>query len=340
MDKNLKNKARDIYHENRSKSWIIALFFSAFFILFLLLGKFLPFVGIIIVPLLFLPLLFALVLTHLSFSYQNNFTFAGIFKYFRLYFSSPNFGAFDFLLNVIKSFGMYFLFSILFSILGFTICSIVDKEGIISALEIYYSYMANELDMDLVLALGEYQNIFFIFECTTLIPSVVLTNIYFIYKIIKNFLSIYLRLGYPKGNPNFIKSVYNYTLRVNKKELNKDFFYLNYPFFLLLSLGYILGIVFALLKYNDLIQVCYIGSFFAFILMSLFSSHLFANMEAIFNKYEEKFTKSSIIITNNYLSSLQNHIDLNEEEADKLKDILKDFKNPLEDENISEDEEN
>jgi hypothetical protein len=63
-------------------------------------------------------------------------------------------------------------------------------------------------------------------------------------------------------------------------------------------------------------------------------------MEAIFNKYEEKFTKSSITITNNYLSSLQNHIDLNEEEADKLKDILKDFKNPLEDENISEDEEN
>ena len=340
MDKNLKNNARVIYHQNKSKSWIIALFFSAFFILFLLLGKFLPFIGFIIVPLLFLPLLFALVLTHLSFSYQNNFSFAGILKYFRLYFTSPNFGAFDFLLNVIKSFGFYFLFTIIFSILGFTICSFINKEGIISALEIYYSYMVNELDIDLVFALGENQNIFFIFECIVLIPSVVLTNIYFIYKIIKNFLSIYLRLGYPKGNPNFIKTVYNYTLRVNKKELNKDFFYLNYPFFLLLIFGYILGIVFALFRYSDLIQVSYIGSFFAFILMSLFVPYLFANMEAIFNKYEEKFVKSSVIVTNNYLSSLQDHIDLNKEEADKLKDILKDFKNPLEDENISEDEEN
>lgn len=337
MDKDLKNKSKTIHNSYRTESWMIGITMGVVIILFVLISYFQPLIAIILAPLILLPSIFACVLTHLSFSYGNPLTLNTFIHYFKLYFKQPNSGSFDYINILLKTIGLYIVFSIAFTIIGFITCSFIDQDGIKRAFEIYYNFMMSSGQNDLYVELGEYGNIFFVFSSIISIPPILLANVYFFFKLIRNFLNIYLRLSFPKAQSVFLKNVYNLTNSKFKKEIQKDILYLNWPYLLLFILGNIGGIIGGFFITKDLLMISYIGSLFSVVLSILYCPFLFSNMEVIFSKYENKYAQSSNEITNRYLKDLQTHIELNEEEQQKLKEILKNFKNPLDDDN-NEDE--
>jgi hypothetical protein len=225
----------------------------------------------------------------------------------------------------------------------------VDGENLNLAFAKLTEFYTLSAETDISSVLTESQiKLLSLYEYINIIPTVIFTNVYFLYRFFINFLSCYFRLSFPNAQPGFAKTVYVHTLNKNKKTLYKDYFKLNWPLLLLFIGGCVIGVTISFfsletiteLFINDIpIKICYIASLFGFILMTMYVPFLFNNMEVLFEKYEDEFAKSSNDVTENYLRKIQSNIELNIEEQQKIEKMLSDLKNPLEDENPKENEE-
>ena len=321
MDKKLRVLVKENRRKYRLPSILVGVAFSFSLILTIFIALFNPLISFILVPLLLLPTMFALILLHLGLTYGRDITLKDFAFHFKKYFKSPNSTSFDFFKTVAKSFIFYIIFSFIFTFVAYFVCSYIDKENTMKALEIYYNFLMNDLDGDLIIQLGDSYEMFHLFEMIINIPAITLTNLYIFYKFTLDFLSVYLRLSYPLAHSNFLNAVFKLTFSKHKKNILKDFFSLNWLYFLLILVGYIAGITFALHLSNSITWVCYVSSIFAIIFSSFYASNIFMNMEAIYQKYENSFNVASVFVTNAYLKRIQNTVELENEEAENLRKL-------------------
>ena len=338
MDKELKLKAKQIHEQSKVKSLLTGYSFGALCILFFMFLLLDSLIGFLLIVLLLFPLYFAFTLIHLSFSYENNLNLSSIIQYFKMYFRRPNNGVFEIFLNLLKAIGVSILLSIVSSLIGLLICSFINDGAIQRAMETVMNLTMSGQEFDLVLALGDDYEIFYLFELISTLPPALLSSIYFIYKINRASLAIYFRLSYPKSDPMYLKQVFTYTNKKYKKEIGKDYWSLNWPLYLLLTIGVGAGAFIGLQIHNNFDFASSFALITGSLLMLPYLPYYFSNKEALYSKYEQIFVTCSLEVTNSFLKNLQSRIELNEEEKRALEQMLNKLENPLEENDEKEDE--
>lgn len=337
MDKELKNKAKLIHKQSMSKSLMTGFSFGAVAVLILLFSLIHPALELVLIPFVLIPIYYAMTLIHLSFSYENNLNLSSIFQYFKMYFKRPNFGVFNIISNLIRSIGVGLLGSVVFGIVAIIVTSSIYGDAFYNVIQTLMEASMSAQEVDLVVLLGDNYKILYLYEIISTLPATVLSNAAFIYFINRSSLGIYLRLSYPKSDPNFLRQTFAYASKKYSKELRKDYWSLNWPFYLLLIIGMALGAFLGIYLYSNIELASALSLVGGALFVTPFLPFYFSNKEALYSKYEQNFINCSIEVTNAVIKNLQSRIELNEEEKKDLERMLNNLENPLEEHEENED---
>ena len=110
-----------------------------------------------------------------------------------------------------------------------------------------------------------------------------LAMLYFIYRILYESLSIYIRVACAKANPSFLRTIVAECYRNNKKSLKRDFWSLNFPLAILMLVGFISGLVvcYFLFSTNMLVLLPF-GFVGAFTISMFYMPFFYTNLDTLY----------------------------------------------------------
>ena len=185
---------------------------------------------------------------------------------------------------------------------------------------------------------------YFIF---TLEPGLYLSVFVFVFLVSKESLSIYLSVHMPKANPSYIHATYKRCTHDNFGDFYKKYLALNWPFFLLMLIGVVGGIL--LVPFDDLdpIKSITFGVMFGFTASSFFIPFMLCNNQALYEAFELDFRKASEDVAKDIIRRMQIFSDFTPEEVEKMHESMSKTFNPLNEEddenkenNINDDNDN
>lgn len=285
-----------------------------------------PFLTILAVPFFFFPLLFA---CHVSccFLDANQRITAGAFSRYYLGFYRSQFrNSFKGLMSYLKTLAIYVVgivitYFILYRVFAYNFGDLFNT----SFEELIEVYSSNETTYEDVIAVLNDNNGLLLTFINYLISIPLLFAIPgFIYFISIPSLSIYYRVNIHEGAPSLIRIAINRTFARFGRKIKGDWFKLNWPLLVLSFLGGIGALLLDVLLFRNfalLLPIVIIGSV---VLLVFYLPFYFANMEALYLKYEEGFKSGNQEAIEEVLHRIQNSIDLNEEEKRALENSFKD----------------
>lgn len=329
------------YKKHPGTSWVLSLAYGTFAALILLVCFWMMGFSLLLIPLVILPALFATYVAHFLLEQKQMVTFGAYTSYFFNYFRRKYRSSFRFFSSLMWCLLFGLLASFIFGTIAYFVVTNIDRAGFESAEQaiieaaqdasIFINYGSLK---DL---LGENYYIFSLYTALSLLPPVFVMWFVFFYHISRNSLSIYLRLHIKNADPIYIQALYRYTYMSHKSQINRDYWYLNWPLYLLMFVGFIAGVFLSSLKTFD-VDILIIGGLIgANVLPVFFYPFYFANMESMFKKWKRAFQNSSLIIAQNQLKALQKNIIISEEEKNALEEKLKEMANKNNEENGGDD---
>ena len=326
MDKTLINKAKEKYHYDASNTWVLGIICGLFCAAFVFLNFFISGIGILIIPLLVLPFFFACYLSHLDLLKDKTLTFKSHWRNFFLFFVPPFNSSFRFWKSFFKSLLVFIIAMTAISFIYQFFISDADFEYIYNTFynlqdalydtEVEFSeeYLANILKENNYL-LANYLLIAFD------IPFLVAV-LAFIYFISKSSISIYFKLHFKSSNPMLLKMTINDIIRKNRKTYFKNYLTLNWPLFVLLAIGFTLGLIISRQYYYNPLTCLTFAIVAGLALTIFFMPFYFPNMEVLYDTMEEEFKAESEKARNKILHTILDNEFLSSEDRENLKNTL------------------
>ncbi len=277
----VRHNAFERYKKHAVNSWILAIICGLFIAALLLAGMLSEIFLLIIVPFIALPFLFACIVSHFGLQARDELSGKGLFKLYGLYFQQPFFHSF----GVLRSFFKAILIELVTSIIVSGICYTIYSNSptfIDSINEFITLFRTNGLTTENMQALleandGELSN----FVNLTNGISFLIASLAFIVFISREAITIYTRLSL--RNIPLANQIARATLKVNYKHFNMAFFALNWPLFILIIVGMLVGMLISIFGLNNYIIAPSVGLSVGVALSTLYLPFYFANLEAIFD---------------------------------------------------------
>jgi hypothetical protein len=266
---------------------------------------------LVLLPFVILPFFFACYMLHLGLSYGSELTFGGLTRFFLLYFKRPFNGCFSAIKAIIRYIIASLLFEVLFGFVAYLICVSINSGSFYAMIETLMEVVTSieEPVVDVKDALGENYWMYTLFMDISTIPTAIASFIYFVYAIVFSSGSIYLRAKFRNINGRFLTMVYKFTTKNVARKYKRDFFSLEWPLFLLMIIGGGLGAYLPILIYGSSALSVIFGIAGSLILSMFYLPFHFANMEVLFNKYEESFKIGINEITQSMINNFQKQFD-------------------------------
>ena len=335
----LKKAALEKYKFAPVSSWVLGLTTGLLISAVIALDLLIHGISILTFPILVLPMIFSAMFSHLLIYEKGaQLTLRTSFKSFGLYFVRPFNGTFSFFSSLLFSIIVFLTTEMVVSFSASSIL-IYTNSGFTEAINQFYALLE-----DVESLVDEYQNvlmmnggILFNYLCICLFPSLFFAVFVLIYHTSRSSLSLYYRVQTREADGRFAKYVYTYVRRRNGRALFKDYLSLNWPMYLLLTLGFAGGVVLGYFYKHDILFMISFALLGSALAVTFFLPFYFSNQEAIYDKYDSEFDRSAKEVAKYLLTTMQQNIDLSIEEKKRLEKSLDNLSNPLED---KKDEEN
>lgn len=319
------------YKKHKLNSWIIGVACGLFCAAVILLDLLITGLSFVTIPLLVFPFLFACYVFDVGYQEGLDLTFSGFVKGFLSYFKSPFVGSF----NVIRSFFKSFLVFIVSLFLSTFICFFVfEKCYGMDFIDLYtrfgdymYSY---DIDFEVLNSLlFENDGLLMRFGLTSLEGPLFLSILLFVYFTSRESVSVFLRLKMPKSNTSMVGNIYRRTFYKNRKEFLKIYWGLNWPFYLLLLIGFVSGcFLIGFIAWDPFTSIT-VGAAIGFGLASFFFPFFFSNNLVLHEYLEPKYIDGMNDIINDIIRRVEIFNDLTPEEKEKLARNIRETGDPL-----------
>lgn len=308
MAKELFKKSIESYKKHPLTSWILAIFCGLVLSGLVILCMLDTLLLIVVVPFILLPFLFACYMLHLGLGYDSTLTLTNFFKFFGMFFKRPFNGSFNFFRSLLKYLIASLICEALFGLVAYIVCVSINEAMFYQMFNTFMELvLSSEGIVDLQLALGDSYTMYLIFMNVSTIPASIVAFIYFVYNIVFYSGTIYLRASLRKLNGRFIDMVFKYTHKEIAKTYKKDFIALEWPLFVLLVVGAIVGSLIPLLFTSDTMIITLSGVAGGLLLMTFYLPFHFSNMETLYSKYEDSFKYGITSLTEKLMNDFQRH---------------------------------
>ena len=115
------------------------------------------------------------------------------------------------------------------------------------------------------------------------------------------------------------------------KSLFKDYLSLNWPLYLLFTIGFAGGIALGYFWKQDISYMFSLALSCSALCVTFFLPFYFSNQEVIYDKYDVYFQRGTEAVAKRLVNMMQQNIDLTLEEKKRIEDSLENRNNPLED---------
>ena len=319
-------------------SWLIGLKTGLLISAILAIDFIIPMFCFISFPLLIVPILFGSTVEHSLLENKIPLTFRNSLKAFSLYFRQSFFGSFSIIRSFLWSLLVFLGFETMISFVTSQVMQYTSPE-FVDAMNTFYSLIEdssfNMNDLNNVLTMNNY--VLLNYACIVLFPSIYAAIIFFIYKITRYAITIYLRSSLGEVNNRFVSYVFRNVTHNNMKKTLRSYFSLHWPLFVLLIIGLVGGTVGGFFIRQDVLFVLTFAIVSASLLVTFYLPFYFSNQEALFTYFDNDFQKGIINITNKLLVDIQKNIDLSNEEKEELEKKISSLNNPLDDEENKDD---
>lgn len=326
MSKKIIKDAINTYKIAPLSSWILGLTTGLLITGFLALDLLVPFISLLIFPLLILPMIFSATMQHIIFKTKGQLTAGSSFKSFALYFVYPFNGSFGFLFSLLKGVITFFSLEL---IISFTLSTVLESATphFAESINAFYDLLeSGEFTIE------GFNNILFMnhdllfnYFLSVLCPSYFIALIVVIYSLSRNSIMIYYRMHIRVPNSRMYNFVYRDALRRVGGKLRKDYFLLNWPLYVLLLIGIVSGLLTGYFVKHDLFMMFAFAILFASIGVTLFLPFYFGNQETLYDYYFIEFQTSTKNVTKYMIQSLQQNIELSEEEKKTIENTFSDL---------------
>lgn len=324
MKESLIKASLDRFKKNMSSYIAVGILCALFLILVSALSIIDELLFFIAIPLVALPILFASHVNCYLLEANQPITTSSFFNAF-LGFFRPQFRcSFKGIISFFFSLIIYVGLTVISYVVMYAIFKAHYGDYFLSALDkLATQYLAGDTYEELAVILQENGGVlltFISFVAALPLPFSIVT---FMCLVSYNSISLYFRINMTSGAPSLMRLGISTTYRVNKKEMVKDWFKLNWWLILLPLLGALIaGIicVFGLKEYYLLPTFATIG---LFIPLVFFLPFYFPNMEVLYHRYEESFKEGNVKAIEIILQRIQSSIDLSEEEKRKIEESFK-----------------
>lgn len=336
MDKKLLKTRDEIYKRCPSVFWEVSIFTVIFGIALAALSALLPGLDLIIFGFIFFPLLFSTFMTLFSIKYGGTVTIKSTFNISRSYFSGSNFGCFKAIKCLLQAIVAYVFFLLIFIFLLEGIFADIYGPQFTDGIEQMNNLIYNNSDS--LIDFLESENPVSLYYSFVLSLSFSGSLIVFIYGICYNSLNVYLCANIPNASASYCTGIFNRFLRFYGGSYRKDFWSLNWPLFVLLTLGIVGGYALTILLDINFDYAQVISTLLGLLCLVPFAPFFFANMEALFAKYNENIKRTTEDMTKGFLMSLRNNINISEEDKAKIDELLSKGMKPNNDDEKKDDD--
>lgn len=329
----LRKRALTKYRSHKLNSWIIGIVCGFFSSAIIALNFITPYLTLLTVPVLILPITFASFLMNESYNDGVDLTFGNFFNYFRLYFSTPFNTSFNTIRSFFKSFLIFLGATSIGALISFEIFKYQSGDAFIDLVESFnLEMMSVEIDIDAISALldandGLLLNYFMSF----LTPSLFLSIFVFVFLISKESVNLMLRIVLPRSNPSFLHQTAKRAVHEHFGEFYRTFIGLNWPMFLLLIIGFVGGTFLVEFTSWDPFRAITTGTTFGFTLMAFYYPFFINNNMALYETMEPFFKRSSQEVVNELLHRIEAVADIDDEEKERFEKAMKEIGDPLRD---------
>lgn len=338
--------AKNKYLSHPLLSWILGVACALLFCVLLIPNLIDTIVGVFLIPFIGLPFLFSIIVMHYRIKDNVEISASNSFRHFALYFTFQFRSSFSVLMSFLKT----LIFELVFSIVMFIIVYACFKNFVPSfndELMSFWDYLTQYANMEITIEqFFEIINTQFYasdsslyrFLIWILLPSYFVSILFFTYLISIESLSIFAKFQLKQTNPSFVRACLKGAIKEHKKEFYGSYFGLNWPLFVLMIIGFVLGSLISFRFTTDYDIVMVIGASSGFALLSFFLPFYLNNMESIYDSLSCYVIKTSEDISNRMLNELQLQKQLYEKEVEDLKDTIDSFAKKSENQNSSDEE--
>lgn len=318
---------KDLYRnsrQNHSKNGVIAyiiFFFSTLLMCgFIALSLLLPSLMIVVVPFIVFPLLFASQASIRLMRNTETLTLKGFFGCFFGYFSEHFSSTFRVLRSSLFSlifFGCLLLTSMIVSCSCFYAFNYYGFKQLIDEL-VKIPYFNIEAMNSLI---EDYQQCIEVLFVYLYYPSFAAFTLVLIYLSDRNSVSLFLRLDKPLYFGKYLSTLSDVVKKNNRKEFNKAYWGLNWPFYVLLLGGFALGTYLGYIYYFNVVSLLTFGIITAIgVAYILYGPTLLANKEAIYQLFKDQYDIEDAVLKLQFANSFEEMFKNLNTEQDKKDD--------------------
>lgn len=285
--KELRSMSRDCYHNNGYIAYILFFFSLVVVAGIIAINLFLPALVYVLIPLIVIPLFFASEISIILLRRDGTITFGGFFRGFIGYFSDhfrSTYGVIKSGLFALAFFGGTLIVTAVTVSTAFTLTNYLGFSDFLfgllklSSVEVINTY------------LQEHAELINLFMMYTVYPAITMFFFVFMYLTSREAGSIFYRANKSMLPGKLLQYLHRSFLKNNKALFRSYHWSLNYPFFILLAIGYGLGSYFGFLfdySYNAMLTFGIITSLF--IAFVIYGPRYLANKESIYEAIKEKY---------------------------------------------------
>ena len=329
----LKQQASEYYRHSPISCWILGLTSGVLVAAIVALDLLVPFISFLTIPFLVVPILFSAQVQHVMLKTEATITMTSSLRTFGLYYKRDFFGTFSIIFNFLKSLILFLVLETSISMIASYIFMLVNPQfeaSVNSLYQLLYSYEFTYEDIVNQLNANNYLLLNFLIICV--VPSVFIALIFFIYNLSRYSSMVYYKMSLRRTDSRFAKLVYQFASRGRRMEMVRNYLSLQWPLYLLLTLGFAGGSVFGYLFYYDIFKMISFGMVGGALLGAFFLPFYFSNMQALYDMYAGLYGQVTKEVTSSLIGRLQSDIDLTEQEKERLEETLSNVDGPLNDE--------
>mgnify|MGYP003295934766 CR=1 FL=1 len=334
MDKKLFLTRKEIYSKSPVIFWEVSVFAIIFAIALAGLEAVIPGSYLLTFSIVFFPLLFATYITLYTIKFGGTVSAKSTFNIAKSYFGRGNFGCFRLIRNFLHALLTEFIAALVLYFIMQSVFTNIYGSAFTDGLDQLFQAFGDG-STDLVIdtisntPVGLYLD-------TVSSFSFSIALIAFVFGVAFHSVNIYLSANIPNATASFSNAIFARFLRSHRKSYRKDFWSLNWPIFVLLPLGMVIGYSIIFLLDIDFTYSIAISSMVGLLCLIPFAPFFFAGMEALFAKYNEDMKKASMDLTQGFLRNLMQNPHVSEEDRSKINELLSKDKKEQNDDNNSQ----
>ena len=325
MEISLRKLAREKYNVNPFAFICLGVFFCIFSCLCVALSLLVPFLGMLAIILLAIPLLFGIIVQTSSVDFFEKVEFKNVVAFSMGYFRPQFYGCFRLLICLLKAIVVELVTYIVVVIITALVARGMHPAEFDEAFTAFRNYVissqVNNEQFEAILSM--HGNLLLHIHYISLCGSALAGYFTFIMSLCYNTIGVYFRTLLKPTALMFGKYSINSAIKANRRVIYKDFLILNWPLILLGIVGALAGGALSIYLTKDYINLPEFGLIGALLLMSFYFPMYLANMNALYEKYKYIVILGVNKSIKDTIEKIQRNVDLSEEDRQRIEDTLK-----------------